>query len=141
MHQAGTLRSYFPGSVIRRNGEKEITWIHTVTPTPLSGNYKLKLHYKKKVGVALYVLEPKLMLAPGWKVLPHVYSTPKQELCLYYPEAREWNPGLFYVHTIIPWACEWLYHYEIWAGTGAWHGGGIEHNEEADGKRKEESPD
>jgi len=140
-HQAGSLRSYFPDSMITRNGEKEITWIHTVTPTPLSGAYKLKLHYKRRDGVSMYVLEPKLILAPGKKYLPHVYSTPKQKLCLYYPEAKEWNPGLYYVHTIIPWTSEWLYHYEIWAGTGVWHGGGIEHDEDTDTKGKVKTAD
>ena len=27
--------------------------------------------------------------------------------------------------TIIPWASEWLLHYEIWLATGEWQGGGI----------------
>ncbi len=26
--------------------------------------------------------------------------------------------------TIIPWAIEWLYYYEIWCVTGEWQGGG-----------------
>jgi len=26
--------------------------------------------------------------------------------------------------TIIPWASEWLFHYEIWKVTKTWHGGG-----------------
>src|SRR5690606_39815126 len=58
------------------------------------------------------------------KLLPHVYSTPKQQLCLYYPKEKEWNTGMYYVHTLIPWACEWLCHYELWVSTGIWHGGG-----------------
>ena len=26
--------------------------------------------------------------------------------------------------TIVPWASEWLFYYEIWKGTGEWYGGG-----------------
>lgn len=28
--------------------------------------------------------------------------------------------------TIVPWASEWLLHYEYWLSTGTWHGGGHE---------------
>ncbi len=126
--QEGALRSYFPDSIIRRNGESEITWIYTLTPTPLSPLYEIKLNYKRGAGVRVYVLNPQpLELAPGKNSLPHVYSTREQRLCLYYPEWREWHPGKLYVHTLIPWASEWLYHYELWVGTGDWHGGGIDH--------------
>lgn len=136
IHQEGALRSYFPGSSITRKGEREITWVHTVTPTPLSETYKIKLHYKKEEGISVYVVEPKLTLAEGKKVLPHVYSTPEQKLCLYYPAGKEWHPGMYYVKTLIPWACEWLYHYEIWVGTGIWHGGGIDHGEGVDSEHE-----
>lgn len=133
MHQQGALRSYFPDSTIIRDGEKELIWIHTITPTPLSNTYKIKLHYKASEGVEVYVLEPKkLELAKGKLLLPHVYSTPKQQLCLYYPDGNEFHNGMFYVRSIIPWASEWLYHYEIWVSTGKWHGGGIDHETTAE---------
>ena len=129
LKQAGALRSYFPSSEIKYNGEKELIWIGDITPTALSITYKVKLHYKQGEFIRVYVLNPKLLLAAGAKTLPHVYSTLKQQLCLYYPKAVEWHPGMFYVQTLIPWASEWLYHYEIWVGTGEWHGGGIDHDE------------
>lgn len=129
IHQAGALKSYFPGSEINRNGEKELVWIGRITPTPLSETYKIKLHYKRNEFINIYVLEPKLNLAKGANKLPHVYSTPKQQLCLFYPNNKEWNESMFYVKSLIPWASEWLYHYEIWVGSGEWHGGGIDHEE------------
>jgi hypothetical protein len=128
-NQAGALRSYFPDSTITRRGEEEITWVHSVTPSPLSDTYQLKLHYSHKDGAAVYVLAPRLKLAPGAVTLPHVYSLEKQKLCLWYPKDREWNTGMYYVHTLIPWACEWLLHYETWAAGNGWHGGGIEHGD------------
>ena len=128
IRQAGALKSYFPDSTIIRKGDLELKWTCTITPTPLSASYKLHLHYQKSEGVKVYVLEPKpLVLAPGENHLPHVYSTVEQELCLYYPKDKEWTPAMLYVHTLIPWACEWLLHYEIWVATGEWKGGGIEH--------------
>jgi hypothetical protein len=133
IHQEGALRSYFPKSQISRKGEREITWTYTVTPTSVSMEYKVKLQYSLDQGARIYVLDPSpLELAPGKDRLPHVYSTPEQRLCLYYPAWREWHPGKLYVHTLIPWISEWLYHYEIWVGTGVWHGGGIDHENTAE---------
>jgi len=31
---------------------------------------------------------------------------------------------MFLADTILPWAAEWLAHYEIWFATGTWYGGG-----------------
>ena len=118
----------FPKSEVKRNNENWLTWTHLITPSPLSGTYKVLLKYAKNHGIEFYVIEPNpLELAKDITVLPHVYSTPKQQLCLYSPRNYEWNVGMLYVETIIPWACEWLYHYELWVSTGIWHGGGIVH--------------
>lgn len=130
IHQAGALRSYFPDSEIIRKGDDELTWIGFLTPTPLSDTYKIKLHYKRNEGVKIYVIDRKLELAEGKTVLPHVYSTPKQQLCLYYPKNNEWNTGMYYVQTLLPWASEWLFHYENWVSSGEWYGGGIDHEGE-----------
>ena len=133
LHQEGALKSYFPGSNITRNGELELTWSSKITPSPLSSTYLLKLHYKFKKGIQVYVIDPKpLALAKGTTKLPHVYSTPEQSLCLYYPIDNEWDTGMYYVKTLIPWACEWLCHYEIWVSTGTWFGGGIHNESEAE---------
>ena len=132
LHQEGALRSYFPGSKTIRKGEKELIWIGELTPSPLSRSYKVKLHYKLGEFIRFFLLEPRLRLAEGETELPHVYSTKLQQLCLYYPKDNEWNPGMFYVRSLIPWASEWLFHYEIWLGNGEWRGGGIDHDSEED---------
>ena len=123
--QEGALRSYFPESEIKRSGEQRLIWTYVLTPSPLSMSYKVKLVYAWGDGVNFYVVEPKLDLPKGETKLKHAYSTIKQRLCLYFPNGKEWNAGKLYVKTIIPWASEWLYHYEIWVATGTWHGGGI----------------
>ncbi|MCA6381208.1 MAG: hypothetical protein IM606_17480 [Cytophagales bacterium] len=133
MVQEGTLKSFFPGTKVTRKGETELTWVGSVTPTPLSPSYTLRLNYKYKKGAEVFVIDPSpLKLAEGKVVLPHVYSTPKQQLCLYYPQENEWDTSMLYVKTLIPWACEWLFHYELWVCTGTWHGGGIHHEAEAE---------
>jgi hypothetical protein len=48
----------------------------------------------------------------------------QESLCLFNPEKREWNPEQRLGDTILPWACIWLYFYEIWLATGDWKGGG-----------------
>ncbi|WP_223275879.1 hypothetical protein [Algoriphagus aquimarinus] len=139
IQQEVALKSFFPGSKISRKSDFEIKWTHTVKPTPLSECYTLLLHYKKGEGAKVYVVSPKpLQLAKGKTRLPHVYSHAEQRLCLYYPNDDEWNSSMLYIKTLIPWACEWLMHYEIWVGTGEWKGGGIEHNENPDENEKSE---
>jgi hypothetical protein len=132
--QAMHLSRLFPGSSIKRYREEYLIWQHTLTPSPCSDSYKIKLHYLRNNGVKFYVVEPKLKLFEGQKLLPHVFSTPKQRLCLYYPNGFEWNVTKLFVDTIVPWACEWLLFYELWLITGKWLGGGIGHKDEAEKK-------
>jgi hypothetical protein len=122
VQQEFALRSMFPGSFISRYREDKLTWVHCLTPSEICRTYKVKLQYTRSDGVSFYVLEPKLQLAEGHVSLPHVYDSALQKLCLFEPGG--WNSAMYFVHTIIPWACEWLYHYEVWVATGRWNGGG-----------------
>lgn len=124
--QAARIKSIFPDSEIAVN-HIELTWKGNFTPTPLSETYSIKMVYKKGKHPDVYISSPKLALYPGKKKLPHVYSTSKQWLCLYFRKARQWDFHMSISDTIIPWISEWLFHYECWLATGEWHGGGIEH--------------
>lgn len=135
--QASSIKKFFPGSVVSTFHGQELTWTHTIKPSPLGEDYEIKLVYKingtrKKTGIQkttsapkIYVLNPKLELAKGKTRLPHCYDQKSQHLCLYYPDGIEWKKSMILATTVIPWAIEWLYHYEIWLGTGEWTGGGI----------------
>jgi hypothetical protein len=69
------------------------------------------------------ILDP--VLDPGVRdELPHVY-TDTGGLCLH--EHGQWDQSLPIATTIIPWAAEWLLHYELWKATGVWTGGGATH--------------
>lgn len=83
---------------------------------------------KKNYDIEVRVVYPdQLELHPLKKQLPHVYDNRKQVLCLFYPKHREFLPTMLCSETIIPWACEWLLHYEIWLATGVWTGGDAPH--------------
>ncbi|WP_370324537.1 hypothetical protein [Euzebya sp.] len=66
----------------------------------------------------MHVISPRLH---GPERLPHVYA--HNQLCLYLPGT--WADHQLIADTIIPWTMEWLFHYEIWAATGSWEGGGL----------------
>lgn len=133
--QAGKIKLLFPLSNPSFN-QNELTWKYTVTPSPLSASYEIKLHYSKGQQPNVYVINQKLELYPGEIGLPHVYNTTKQWLCIYYRKEREWKNNMLFADTVIPWTCEWLLHYECWLATGIWHGGGI-HNVTEVEKQKE----
>ncbi|KAA6339088.1 hypothetical protein EZS27_012949 [termite gut metagenome] len=123
-NQAGAIRSYFPDGCLYSSKDK-LVWIGDITPSPISLTYTIKITYSYKDGVKAYVANPKpLPLATVKSRLPHVYSHEEQRLCLYYPSGKEWDSSKYLVHTIFPWASEWLFYYELWVVTGNWLGGG-----------------
>lgn len=135
VRQEAALRHLFPNAKITRNADSSLTWEQTIKPTSVSEEYSVRLVYHRKTGIEVYILTPNLKLADGKVALPHVYSTKKQMLCLYYPNGLEWNRGKLFTQTIIPWISEWLYFYEVWVGSGNWYGGGITHEKTAETKQ------
>lgn len=126
--QVNLLRNRFPESKIHLVRDKKITWEGILQPTPLSGSYHVSMIYQKDEYPKVFVISPKpLNRARSEESLPHVYDNEKQQLCLFYPDGKEWNAGKLLIRTIIPWTCEWLYYYELWLGTGEWLGGGTVH--------------
>lgn len=122
--QAAKLKKLFPESRIQiiRN---TLVWKGSLTPTPVSETYDIKIEYKMGYNPCIYVINRKLELPPKITELPHVYDTEKQWLCLYYRKAQEWKSYNYISDTILPWTSEWLYHYEFWLATGKWYGRGI----------------
>jgi hypothetical protein len=91
-------------------------------PTSLSDVYRIRVEYSLETNPKVFVEEPALQDRDGQRP-PHVYRD--KSLCLYLPGAREWDDSMYVCDTILPWASEWLLHYEIWLATGEWHGGGV----------------
>lgn len=123
--QAMSIRHIYKDSIVSTTHDQQITWTHTISPSPLGGLYLVRLVYHISYFPKMYVIDPRpLPLASGNDKLPHCYDQRAQRLCLYFPDGKEWNKTMLLATTVIPWAYEWLYHYEIWLGTGEWTGGG-----------------
>lgn len=97
-----------------------LRWRGSLQPTPQSDVYLVQIEYQGMGRPTVTVLEPTMDVAP--KRLPHTFGG--TELCLHFP--GEWNSSQLIAYTIVPWASEWLLHYELWLATGDWLGGGHE---------------
>lgn len=129
--QAENLKHSFPGSTYII--EKQILiWRYKISPSPMGDTYSIKVNYqlsknsnsKRPRQLIISITDPlPLKKAVGKNSLEHCYNQTKQELCLFY--GNEWNNSMLISNTVVPWIYDWLYHYEIWVGTGVWNGGGI----------------
>ena len=92
----------------------------------VSKQYMLKIRYK---GYGIPEALININELENIDNIPHNYGTTQigeeryLSLCLFY--GREWNSNKNISDTIIPWAIEWIYYYELWLITGNWLGGGI----------------
>src|ERR1700730_10172391 len=96
-----------------------LIWAGTVTPTPLSRDYRIRISYSVGHFPSVVVLDPPLKPDADGR-LPHFFRN--DTLCLH--EAHEWDDSMQIVDTIVPWASEWLAHYELWTRNGRWFGDG-----------------
>lgn len=135
MGQITTLARDFPNGVLISKSSHHLKWEMDVVPTPNSRTYRIRMEYSIGAPPRVRVIVPSVLpKAPGKDFLPHVFSTEKQQICLYYGKFWEWNPSMLLSRKIVPWAAEWLFYYELWVLTGEWLGGGIEH-----GSRREDT--
>ncbi len=120
------LRAVFPSFQVTRRRD-ELVAVGDVQPSPRSTVYTLRVTYRRGGLPEVEVVAPQLVRREPGGALPHVY--PDNRLCLYLPGSGEWNARRSSIaQTIIPWAIEWLLHYEMWRVTGEWTGGGVEHD-------------
>jgi hypothetical protein len=102
-----------------------LIWRQKVQPSIFSRVYELQVEYQPGGHPTTWVVKPSLRSLAGDRKIPHVYPRPDDPLCLYYSSAHEWNGTMSLAKTIIPWACEWLFHFEAWLYTNEWDGGGV----------------
>ena len=111
----------FPdGSVSLRAGS--LRWVCELQPSLISAVYRVCILYRPPVAPVVRVQAPALVPDMDGE-LPHIY--PDGSLCLYEPGQWKHEDGL--ARSVVPWACEWLLHYEFWRATGEWHGSGGDH--------------
>lgn len=102
---------------LRRN---HLHWEGKLQPTPSSDTYVVEIEYAGTRRPAVRVLWPEINVRE--ESLPHTFGG--GDLCLHFP--GEWNASQLIARSIVPWASEWLLHYELWRATGEWLGGGHE---------------
>ncbi len=116
--QAFALRTTFP-TVAASITPTMLMWTGALTPTPLSRDYTIRIVYVVGEYPKTIVIDPPLV-SDAEGLLPHTYRD--GSLCLH--EAHEWDASMLIVDTIVPWAAEWLAHYELWKRTGHWYADG-----------------
>lgn len=102
-----------------------LRWSGYLKPTPLSRVYHVLVNYKMKERPVVTLIGDNIQGLDRQDFPHHFYKDCTQkrvDLCLHL--AYEFNSGMLISDTIIPWAVEWLYFYEIWLATGTWCGGG-----------------
>lgn len=74
------------------------------------------------------VLSPSLSrrdVAPD-EFVPHLFGDHDDpagaHLCLFYPDGVDFTREMLLADSIVPWAAEWLFYYEMWHVTGVWGG-------------------
>ena len=115
--QAVALRGRFAGADVNVRRDK-LTWTGKLRPSPLSREYTVRVTYRVGEFPRVKTIPP-LESRPS-EPLPHFYR--EGLLCLH--RTQDWSPDMLIADTIVPWASEWLIHYEIWLATGEWRGGG-----------------
>lgn len=125
--QRAAMRSAWPGFAVRDldRHNRSVRWFGEVSPQ--FSRFILEIRYRLGAFPHTRILKPELVRRPGNAEgqLPHVYPPADDpRLCLFDPEAGEWDGSMAIAHTILPWALDWIACYELWLMTGRWTGGG-----------------
>lgn len=110
-----------PDGTVKPRGRKGFTAIIPIKPSEYSDTYDVLFDHVEGKTPIVYVVRPKLERVNDLS-LPHVY--PLNTLCLHTRGER--IPSIPMTRSLVPWASEWLYYYEMWLATGGeWRGGGV----------------
>lgn len=110
-------------------GNDLVLWVGPLRGFQMNYQVQIQWEWQNRSAVPLvFILEPKLRPRndEDFLDLPHLrFNSDRPEdsaLCLYDPETGEWNDTMLIADTTVPWASEWLHHYEIWHLDGTWRG-------------------
>jgi hypothetical protein len=126
--QINRMQRRWPDFRLSNGGNGFISWVG-----PLRGlqqPYSMRVFWSFRTLGKPYVqlIAPPLKPREGasYEVIPHlIYFADKPELsalCLFDPDGCEWKPTMLIADTTVPWAADWLKHYEFWHYDGIWRG-------------------
>lgn len=121
IHQRLALARRYPESKVFLT-RHELVWSGRLNPTEYSKTYEVVISHNLHLAPLVYVARPRLEAVTG-KRLPHVFAL--NTLCLH-TLSRSWIASRLVADTLVPWASEWLFFYELWLATGGeWFGEGV----------------
>jgi hypothetical protein len=121
IHQRLALARRYPGSKVTLT-RHELVWSGRLSPSEFSETYEVVISHNLHSSPLVYVARPRLEVVTG-KRLPHVF--PLNTLCLH-TLSPSWIASRLVANTLVPWASEWLFFYELWLATGGeWSGEGV----------------
>ena len=101
-------------------------WEFNVKPFSFSRLYRVLLIWDfSKNSPRVYILNDEVHKVAKERIIPHLYSYEKIQLCLYYPSSKEFSKLMSLCETIVPWIYLWVSYYEEWLYSDEWKGGGI----------------
>lgn len=120
----------WPGLIPKLLSENRfIAWIGPLRGFQMKYNVAVIWEWQNPRATPLvHVLDPPITPRPGTDFidLPHLnydHQAPEDSaLCLFDPDAGEWDNTMLIADRIVPWASEWLHYYEIWHLDGVWRG-------------------
>lgn len=117
------MQAYPDGKCYIRNSV--LHWEGDIRPTAMSRLYRVVLKYRLGARPVV-LLQGDNIQGLDRTGFPHKFSIDRENhcvsLCLHL--THEFDSTQLIADTIVPWAVEWLYFYEIWLTTGEWCGGG-----------------
>lgn len=119
--QVGRMEARHPQFSAKHWRGKHIEWVGRLSPNPACATYEVRITYNIGAYPKVFVLSPPLQCSEDVPP-PHMYKD--KSLCLFLPEAREWDSSMAIAETIVHWTSSWLYFYEVWLASGIWSGGG-----------------
>ena len=119
------LRRLFPGSAGSVD-KGRLKWsFDRFQGSPISRVYKIEIEGRPGEKPSVW-LSGGAINAGNAVDAPHKYGIdddgPRIKVCL---DRFDWKSDQLYADTYVPWAMEWIAHFEIWCATGEWNGGGI----------------
>jgi hypothetical protein len=125
------MKHRWPTFLHKLNRDDISIWRGGVRPYQMS--YQLGVYWRAGSNLKpwVYLINPELCPRKGgtFEEIPHLLyyeNEPKLSgLCLFDPEGNEWSNRRLIADTTLPWAFEWLQHYEFWHFDGVWRGKSI----------------
>lgn len=129
--QIDRMRGRWPGFDHRTTADGLSIWRGTVQPYQASYDIGVLWVPTSDLKPWVFLIAPELKPRTGctYEEIPHLLfddDNPKLSgLCLFDPDEGEWSNRNLIADTTIPWAVEWLQHYEFWHFDGTWRGKSI----------------